>query len=240
MKFKNLDTLKSNEEIISQLACDISSYLNELKDKPILFFYSGGSALNVLSFIFGELKKTNFPFKQLTLSAIDERVGEQSNFLEFFERKEYSLFVESGCRVIDTHIEDLDLVEAGDWYNKIVNDLLDIYDKGQIVSLIGMGADGHTAGIFPSENKEEFDKNFMHTDRMVYSYDVGYRSDHRERFSLTVPALECIGKHFAIVMGEAKREALLNAREVGDEYLLPARIWNKLNLKVYSSIKFNN
>jgi 6-phosphogluconolactonase len=83
--------------------------------------------------------------------------------------------------------------------------------------VFGIGADGHTASIFPGEPTVSI------VDRWVAH--VPARGDHEARLTLTVPILERAQNAVVLAVGAEKRDALERAWQVaGDLHATPARI----------------
>jgi len=85
--------------------------------------------------------------------------------------------------------------------------------NGKIVVLLGMGEDGHTAGIMPHPNdKELFDNLFVNTEKWVVGYDCGDKNIYKERMTASVYFLEnIVDKCFLYFRGE-KKENVFNSR----------------------------
>jgi 6-phosphogluconolactonase len=211
---------------------DLTLILTESSHQTLLF-YSGGSGLQPFSMLFESLVAAQYDFSQLMLAPVDERFTIlNSNFNAFKGTSVFEQFSRAGAHFVDTALQGGTLEEASKWYNQWVSGEIRRMQmvKGKVVTLLGMGPDGHTAGIFPfPEDREFFLKTFVETDLFVAGYDVGDKNPYRERFTLTVPALQQSDAVLAYVTGENKREMLEEVLEKNrDTHLIPARIWHML------------
>ncbi|MDQ3098653.1 MAG: 6-phosphogluconolactonase [bacterium] len=224
------------------LVDDLCSLLIDNRDKPLLLFYAGGSGLQVFPKLFDWIKSIGSMESKIWFAPNDERFDvTASNFRALQTLDCYKGFEELGVQFIDVLTHGKTLTACAYWYNEWVRAVMDQVHMGdgKVISIIGMGADGHTAGIFPyPENEIFFEGEFINTNRYVTGYDVADKNQYRERITLTVPALKVIDHYFAYVVDDAKKPALNRVlRKEGSIAATPALLWNDLNpLTVYTTI----
>ncbi|MBP9751661.1 MAG: 6-phosphogluconolactonase [Candidatus Moranbacteria bacterium] len=246
-----INSFPLSEEAKYAAAESISMSLLELKKKdvPVLFLFSGGSALSVLDMIdFSCLGE------HLTLAPVDERfdpTGEASNFSAFMATSFYGKAEVAGARFIDTRVKEGqgmgDLANGFEttlrkWMADFVTPTESSYlvipsvveescphPHGKIIAILGMGPDGHTAGIFPSDDAQEFHDRFE-GDRLVVGYRAPEYAICPERITATLSFLEKnVDQAFVFLSGEEKRAAWERVLQ-NDEpiHLLPAGIFHSL------------
>ena len=79
---------------------------------------------------------------------------------------------------------------------------------GKIFAVFGMGADGHTAGIFPyPEDAKFFSANFENN-HFVSGYNAGAKNEHPERITGTFSLFKNVDEAILFICGQGKKEAL--------------------------------
>ena len=113
----------------------------------------------------------------------------------------------------------LSLEETGKSYNEQVKDAMKTSSKK--VALIGIGPDGHIAGIAP--NRGDFlSPLFSLSDDVLVSSFTDFNGQFGRRITLTFSALSQMDHLIVLVLGENKQYALKRMREGGREEELPA------------------
>lgn len=190
--------------------------VRELADgRRVLWLVSGGSnipaSVRVMTNISGPLSKG------LSISLIDERWGEpghkDSNWQQLlqagFDGKRASL---------------LPVLRPGSDFKQAVKDYESLLerafaDNDTAVGQLGIGPDGHIAGILPGSKAASEDKAMA----------VGYDAPPLKRLTMTFPALRRLDAAYAFAFGGPKRqtlESLLSKKLSLDEQ--PARILDEL------------
>lgn len=175
---------------------DLSRRLTqELREnKNVLWLVSGGSniqsAVKVMAMIPVELQM------QLTVLLVDERYGEighgDSNHQQLLDAG-----VNPGDAIFLNVLESgLSLDETIARYKSIAGQAFEEADT--VIALMGIGADGHIAGILPNS----------HASYESEKYVVGYQADPYTRVTLTFPALRRISAAYVFAYGESKIDAL--------------------------------
>jgi 6-phosphogluconolactonase/glucosamine-6-phosphate isomerase/deaminase len=134
------------------------------------------------------------------------------------------------------------LALSGARFNEQLNAWLTAHRNGRIIATHGIGADGHTAGIFPRPNDpEEFAREFVDTDVYAIGYAVpATHTLHTERITVTVPFLtEHIDHAIVFATGSEKREALSAALDSACEmHVTPACVLQRMRrVEVYTDIE---
>lgn len=193
-------------ELEKKTAKAISNCLKENLDNPVLFLVSGGSVLKVLDhtdpIVLG---------KNLIISVLDERLGtlpEASNFLELTKTQFYK----------EAQVCGVKFVPIDEWPKLL---------SGRVViTLMGIGLDGHTAGIMPfPEDPNKFSELFEpplggETAKWVVGYDAGKKNQYPHRLTATISFLKNkIDYAFVYVSGENKKDILkkvLNSKNLAE------------------------
>lgn len=133
---------------------------------PVLLLLSGGSAFSILEHVdvdsFGS---------DVTISVLDERCSTDSGINNFAQLEATDFFkkaVAHGVKIIDTKFYEGDA--CGDLSLQFERGILKWQgsnENGVIIATMGIGPDGHTAGIIPGD----YGANFS-GEKLVVSYSV--------------------------------------------------------------------
>lgn len=125
----------------------LGTVLAQYAGRPTLLLVSGGSALELLAYV----PETALG-PHVTLSTLDERFSTDPTVNNFTQLKTRSFFTDAqrqGVSCIETTIQDGEtLVAAGERYAAALRQWRTTYPEGVIIVTVGVGSDGHTAGIF--------------------------------------------------------------------------------------------
>lgn len=234
---------ETSEQVIRDAQKDLLDKLREYRDDGtrILLLLSGGSALKLLGegFDYGVLGS------HVTIGVLDERYTrneEFSNYAQLVKLGFIGKAMEAGCQdVIDTRVKDEETIEElRTGYEIALHRWVENNPSGKIVATIGMGEDGHTAGIIPSG--VDFAEKFKVTNqRWVETLSVPTQPEGaKERVTTTFNFLAMIAYGVMVVTGNGKSPALQRfANEEGSLMLTPARIWRQIDgcVKCYTDIK---
>jgi 6-phosphogluconolactonase/glucosamine-6-phosphate isomerase/deaminase len=197
---------------IKSIIASLLSY----KDKPILFFYSGGSNREVITAILNEILTLDTVIN-CTLAAVDERFdSDHSNYIELQKHiGEKQRALEShGIHIIDTSPSLENQFLMADWYDNLIKETIATMKQqdGIIITLLGMGEDGHIAGMLPyPENKQLFEERFLHTEHVAVGYDATGKHIYTKRFTLTSKALAYSDHIYVFAAGKKKLDVLSEA-----------------------------
>ncbi len=227
------------EEAKKNASEKISSILLTHTGKKKLFLCSGGSALSILPETIAGLD-----YENLTISVLDERYStdpEINNFLKLKETTFYKNAVLEGASSIDAlPSEDMNLEKFSLWFAESLVSWKTVNPYGVVIVTLGMGEDGHTAGILPMpEDPTMFETLFEDPMFWVKGVNVGNKSKYSERVTVTNIFLkEKVDNAIAFTVGAEKTTAygkLLDSS--GSIPEVPARIWHKMkSLDLYTDI----
>jgi 6-phosphogluconolactonase/glucosamine-6-phosphate isomerase/deaminase len=217
---------------------NISADFSRWADIPILLMLSGGSALNILEYIETE------DWSNITLFLLDERYSvdnADSNFAQLAQFDWLTHVTESGAKFIDSRVlpsEDLDSFTQR--LADSLNNWLETNPGGKKLAIMGMGPDGHVAGIFPyPEDPALFTKLFC-SNKLIVSHNVFGKNKFPQRVTTTFSFFDLLDKSYVYICGEEKRKALVALREnKQSKHELPAGIiYNMKEVLLVTDINF--
>jgi 6-phosphogluconolactonase/glucosamine-6-phosphate isomerase/deaminase len=216
----------------------LNAILAENKKLPILLMLSGGFALTIMDYVGQAVLGEN-----LTVSVLDERFStdpEVNNFLQLQKTDFYKDAFEAEASFFGTLPRNGESPEAlRQRWDKNLKTWRQENPKGLIVATLGMGPDGHTAGIFPfPENPIKFDGLFNNQEWTV-AYNAAGKNKYPERVTSTLTFLKMIDYGFALVCGRDKQEKFvqLTSHKIKTADL-PAIIWHKMkNVRVFTPLE---
>lgn len=231
----------SVEETRERAAEALRSFLNNAKNRqqPLLLLLSGGSAFSFLEHVPQELFGPH-----VTVGMLDERfnVGENiSNFAQFKETPFYAAVRAAGASCIDTRAKDKETIEDfGDRFEQALRSWVEAHRNGVVVATMGIGVDGHTAGIMPfPENLALLQELFEDEQRWVVGYNAGNKNLYPLRVTVAFPFLRARVDHAVVyVVGEEKRNAFKKmAAERGILSETPARVIREMkDIQLFTDI----
>lgn len=215
--------------------------LETIRSAPLLLLLSGGSALELLAGVRRELLGTH-----TTISVLDERYSTDpkiSNFAQLVGLPFFQAAQAAGAVFINTRVEGRETQEAlAKRLEEALRSWKSTHPDGQVVATQGIGADGHTAGIFPYMGVAgQFRQLFENEERWVVAYDATpARNAHPLRVTVTMPFLRnVIDESIVYAVGEEKRAALERVyAETGTLFETPARIVREMkSALLFTAIK---
>ena len=197
------------------------------KEKPVLFLSSGGSALKMLDY--------DLPVpKNLTLSVLDERWSADpkvNNFLQFEETKFFKKALISGAKIIRTvPLQGENLTQTAERFEQELKSWRKAYQNGVIIVTMGIGEDGHTAGIFPMPEAPMKFKELFLGERWVVGYDVGSKNQYPLRVTVTYTFLRMIDAGVLLATGKTKKDLLSRTEGNVELSLLPVAIIKNMKI----------
>lgn len=210
----------------------LTELLREHAAKPMLVLVSGGSALALLDFVDPDVLGPH-----LTLSVLDERFSIDptiNNCAQLEQTALYAAAVDRGATLISTRVGEGDAIEAvRDRFSTALHDWRARNPDGVMIATMGMGPDGHTAGIFPGEHGVDFSG-----DDWVVSYTVPVSvNQYPDRITVTYTFLRTqLNAVIVYAVGSDKYARLLAMQsETPALHAVPAAIFNEIpNLVVYT------
>jgi 6-phosphogluconolactonase/glucosamine-6-phosphate isomerase/deaminase len=223
----------------SALAARLLEY--KMSSIPVLLLFSGGSAMTFLD----EAQRDVFG-NYLTISVLDERFSTDitvHNFAQFTKTEFYKKARRAGAVFIDTRVRAETQEELAERFAKELHAWKNKNTTGAVVATMGIGRDGHTAGILPfPENYAQFQKLFENPDTWVASYNAGSKNRYPNRITVTLPFLRKHVTHaYVFIEGAEKKVALEHvlAKE-GQLSKTPARILREMrNVELYQAVSCN-
>ncbi len=207
------------------LETEIAKFIEGKLQEPIkvLLLLSGGSNIDIETRIM-RLIDTELT-ANLIIGLIDERFGPFNH-----SDSNFRLLIDSGfnpkkaklIKVIEN--SNYDLTQTSDQYNNSISKLFK--ENLFSIGILGIGVDGHLAGILPNSP-------IINSNKIVDSYD----SNDFQRISLTFKGLKLINQIFVVTQGQIKdkiiKEISVNQKNNINE--IPANILKKLNsIKIYN------
>jgi 6-phosphogluconolactonase/glucosamine-6-phosphate isomerase/deaminase len=201
----------------------------------VLLLLSGGSSLDILSSIDGDNLGSN-----VTVTVLDERYSsnpEENNFSQIATTGFYDLAKSKGVNFIETTVKGLSQEQLAEEFNKQITEWLKNNPGGKIIATIGIGPDGHTAGMMPHpENPEKFGALFDDGDenKLVTPYDATGRNKYPARITTNMNFMRKIDTAIVYAVGEEKKNAITRVQaSKGTLPETPARILREIKGKVY-------
>ncbi len=202
----------------------LTRILTDYKTKPILLMVSGGSGFSILEYVSDEVLGPH-----ISLSVLDERFSKNpdvNNLLQLEQTGFFMRAIEKGVKVVQPKITDFDTnLSYSNKFEVILKEWRRNNPEGVIVATMGIGSDGHTAGIF---------KNFEdtnHEERWVVGYRVSKElNEHTERVTVTYTFLkEQVDRAIVYASGKEKRKFidLITTSDCKQEYV-PSCILQKM------------
>lgn len=212
-----ISTTNPELEIAKETASVINAQLAE--NKKVLWLLAGGSAVNYYK-LMGELFTESLDFANLTIALGDERYDKNPNHdtatwpvlkeLEVFQNLE-----RSGAKVY--HILTGDTLKADvERFNQFLGQDFDF-----VVCSLGIGSDGHTAGIIPITSRELFEEVYTNNDALAVGHEHGGK--HPKRITITPKMITQVDRILAYAVGEDKKSTLQTLAKFDKSY--PGAEW---------------
>lgn len=193
-------------------------------DVPTLLLLSGGSALGLLEHV------SVFPHA-LTVGMLDERYSGDpavNNFSLFTKTSFFEKAKNHGALFLDSRVdpEKESLEEYTGKFESGLSGWREAHPGGAILITQGIGADGHTAGIFPYPEAPRVFEDLFGGAEWVLGYEARGKNKYPFRVTVT-PAFLKEEVRFSLVYawGDEKKEALARLLdELGTVVETPARV----------------
>jgi len=217
----SITTIQSTEEVSYVISQKIKTHLDD--NKNILWLISGGSAIKVA---IGTLKMlaNKTTTKNLHVGLIDERYGDIGHTESNWQQLKNSGIDKYRIQRYPI-LESLSIKETAQKYCNTVHNLITNTDVA--IGLLGLGEDGHTAGLLPN--------NPIMKSRKLYDY---YTDNQFERISATPLLLNELNHLDVYIFGKNKLPALKNIFKPGIVDKVPGRILNDFkSIEIFTNNK---
>ena len=209
---------------------ELSNMLLANTNIPLLLLISGGTAASVIEHV-----DTTLMGDHITLGLVDERFSKDPKVLNktVLETSEFLTDgVKYGAHVLVIAIEDKESSDAvADRWEDQLRTWINWYPKGKIFAVLGIGEDGHAAGIMPNVKDVDF-----YGSRLALAYTIGKEvSEHTERITVTFTFLKTyVDEAIVYAVGPKKHKAIDAFLADGtDPVSIPAAIFKEMK-----SVKF--
>lgn len=219
----------------------LQTVLREKKQSGIhvLLLLSGGSGLSLLD---AEFQDIFGPY--LTIGVLDERFSTNeliNNFAQLTKTAFYQNARVAGVAHIDTRVGEEEIQNnLAARFEYALRNWVEAHTDGVIIAIMGVGADGHTAGIMPfPEDSDLFGRLFEDEKKWVTAFDAGNKNPYPLRVTVTLPFLrEQVAHTIVFVVGEEKKNAVRHVlAEEGTLAETPARVIREMkNVQVFSDV----
>lgn len=220
----DIHRLRDVEEARQQAGKRLEQLLKKYERQDVLFLSSAGSSLSILEHV--DIADA----RQLTISVLDERFSADKDINNFSQLSKTSFFIDAvskGANVLQTiPQEGEDLEQFGDRFERQLRNWRLAHKNGMIVATIGMGTDGHIAGIFPYPELPEMFKDSFMSENWTHAYSAVGKHEIEDRVTVTIPFLcSHITHAIAYIVGQEKQDAIVRAMEdEGSLAQTPARV----------------
>lgn len=206
---------------------------------PVLFLTSGGSALTLLDrlpvAVFG---------KALTVGMLDERYSRDpraNNFLQLQATRFYKRAKPRGVKWLDTvPARGQTLTHFAKRFDRALHAWRKAHPNGKVIATLGMGADGHTAGIMPHPKApKRFRQLFANPLQWVVGYDAKKKNPYRLRATTTFSFLRReVDSVVVLILGKEKSDAFRRViAKRGSLAETPMRIIHQMkNVQIFTDI----
>jgi 6-phosphogluconolactonase/glucosamine-6-phosphate isomerase/deaminase len=207
----------------------LSEKLHAFQNTPVLLLVSGGSSFSILEYCAVE-----FLNEKVTLGVLDERYSHDpssNNYLQLTKTSFFEKAVQKGVQIINSSIgENEPLAAVTKRIDQSIKNWVTSHSGGKIIVTMGIGEDGHVAGIMPSISGVDFS-----SDTLIVGYSFPKEiNQYNERITVTYTFLkDYVTDAIVYAVGASKQKIL-------EEFLLETSILDKvpaLILKEMSSVK---
>lgn len=220
----------------------VDDLLRKHTNVPVLLLLSGGSAFDVLPYISHEVLGAN-----VSITMLDDRFStyaEANNFVQMTEHSFMDVCMETGCYLFGTQVNVQEpLSEYSQRYVAFLERWLRENENGRVVAIMGVGTDGHTAGIMPFPEQEAvFYHLFEQPDDIATAYDTGNKSKYPIRVTVTNNFLRTYVDHAVMyAVGATKQDALERVvAPDGAVHETPARIIHDMpDVMLFTDLKLS-
>ncbi|PCI29830.1 hypothetical protein COB55_01270 [Candidatus Wolfebacteria bacterium] len=208
---------------------ELENILEHAQHTPVLLLTSGGSAMSLLEHVSPVVLGS-----YLTIAVLDERYSEDpeiNNFAQLKETRFYKSAKEAGCSFIDTTVQvGEDISGLTERFEHALRGWRNDNPDGVVIATLGIGTDGHVAGMMPYPKDEDIFITQFNGPAWVIGYDAGDKNKYPMRVTVTNTFLaEEVQSVLVFARGEEKAEILTQVLSApGPSHELPAYILHDL------------
>jgi 6-phosphogluconolactonase/glucosamine-6-phosphate isomerase/deaminase len=186
---------------VSAFQAQVSEYLDQ--SIPLLLFLSGGSNIALAEQALLPLQEADPDrFSRLAkLLPLDERFSTEPQLNNSLQ------LLQTGIRILPLlPLENEPLELFAQRFGQEIETWILAHPNGKILATLGMGPDGHIAGISPLPiDPQRFDSLFVSNPNLA----VGYLGnlEPAERITVTIEGLKHVNAFYGVVSGRTKRDA---------------------------------
>ncbi len=217
---------ETDTEILEKKAGDaLSEILQERKNKPTLLLLAGGSAFQLLNYVDGKVLGN-----YLTIAMGDERFSrneDENNFAQLEKTAFCTKATKAGVLFVGSKVKSGETLQAfTKKYEACITAWMKKNPHGEIIATLGVGKDGHTAGILPYPQDKTFFQSLFEKEDLFAGYDADKKTDIPLRVTMTMTFIRKNIKHAIVyATGVEKKAALLKTlASEGNLHETPARI----------------
>lgn len=183
-----------------------------LKNGPVTWFLSGGSNVKLEAKTLQLLQNSSADLSKLTILLVDERFGLVGHDDSNWYKLQNAGFMIKGPHYIQAYMRsDITLKEAVTRYEEIIARL--VSDGSYLFAQLGLGIDGHTAGILPGSPAAVSDR-----------YVCGYESEPYQRLTTTFKLLQKCHEVMVVAYGKDKWPQLKALSQTIDKKQQPVQV----------------
>lgn len=222
-----INSLQSPNAVAKKVVDDLILKINQIIEETgnCVVALSGGSTPSaIFELLAKEETQRELDWDKIYFIWVDERLVPHTDENSNYGVARSILFskITTANHVFPVPTKDITVRESADLYNKEVKTVLELCQKDSIdIILLGLGADGHTASLFPKSEVLEED-----------SVLVAPVLDGKkwERVTLTVPAIIKSKNIWFVVVGDSKKAALARVWQQAEQY--KDEDWQRRAMKV--------
>jgi 6-phosphogluconolactonase/glucosamine-6-phosphate isomerase/deaminase len=211
----------------------LNGKMAEFRNQSFLLILSGGSSLAPLDYL--DTKSIN---EKTTITVLDDRHSRdptENNFSLMTATPFYAKAKKNGAKFIDTGIQNNESLEDhGACFERELRSWRNKHPNAPIFATIGIGPDGHVAGMMPYPEDTSLFYKLFEGARWAVGYNAGDKNSLPLRVTVTIPFI-CDEISFAVsfVSGENKKTALEKViSEKGTLAETPARVLRNMKAAV--------
>jgi 6-phosphogluconolactonase/glucosamine-6-phosphate isomerase/deaminase len=231
MQKNNMINVHTSSAPIDEAARTLSKKIKAHKGKDILLLFSGGSSLAIVDHMHPRILT-----KHCTVSVLDERYTferDASNFAKLSHTEFFKYVEKKNIPYIDPQPhEGESLEEAGKRFDIALKHWHVTHNEGLVFATVGIGPDGHTAGVLPmKDDPETFSRLFQKNSHCAVGYTVRPEiNPHTERITTTLTyLLRHLNYACIYATGSQKRGVLLDLLNTDIDFsVMPAQALKKI------------